>query len=79
MRREICSIEPRVQACDPPGAVCLGFCRWQGRLREDPRNFETLEELPGVMSDVVKAQAKLSDDYMMYMDEHIYSLEGRRK
>jgi hypothetical protein len=53
--------------------------RWQEELQKDPAfNFKALLELPEVMSDVLKAQSKLSNDYMKYMAEHVFSLKERR-
>jgi hypothetical protein len=34
-----------------------------------------LEEIPGVMSDVLKTHVKLSGQYMEYMTKHLYSLK----
>jgi hypothetical protein len=59
--------------------VRLRCCyRWQEHLWKDPSNFETLEEIPGVMGDVLKAQVNLSDQYMNYMAKHLFSLKRRR-
>jgi hypothetical protein len=54
--------------------VCC-FFRWQEHLRKDPRNFETLEKIPGVMSDVLKEHVMLSNHYMRYMAKDICSLK----
>jgi hypothetical protein len=40
-------------------------------LRKDGKTFDSLEKLPGVLSDVHKAQEKIHGDYMSYVAEHV--------
>jgi hypothetical protein len=58
--------------------VSIALYRWQERLREDPSNFETLGQLPGVMSDVLKEHYKMSNDYVKRMSR-LVSRSARRQ
>jgi hypothetical protein len=40
-------------------------------LRKDGKTFESLEKLPGLLNDVIKAQEKMNDEYMTYVAEHV--------